>query len=197
MKRWRVTLALALMLAGCDREVRDMVRQPRLPAGASSPLWGDGLASRRPPPGSLPYSAGPLAATSSGARGVGAGAGAAPPRPDRALLLRGQDRYTVYCLPCHSPLGDGQGPIVLRGFPAPPSLHLPRLREASDAHLDEVILRGHGVMPAYGDRLDTAERQAVVAYVRVLQASQHWPLERLPAALRAQLPAPPPMQGTR
>lgn len=188
-----------LMLAGCDRPVRDMDAQPRLDHGDTSPLWSNGLAMRAPPPGSVPQSAGPLAATSSGRQGTdlplqrthAEAQQRLPAVPERAQVLRGQDRYTIYCTPCHSPLGDGRGPIVLRGFPAPPSLHLPRLREAPDRHLYDVITQGHGVMTAYGDRLTPDDRWAVVAYLRVLQASQHWPLERLPQALRSQLPPPP------
>jgi mono/diheme cytochrome c family protein len=188
-------MSALLALAGCERHMRDMYDQPRLDRGASSPLFSDQLASRPPPEGSVPQSSGELAATSGGRRG-----GAAVAQRERALgqrlaavsretLQRGRERYTIYCMPCHSPAGDGDGPIVRRGFPAPPTYHQPRLREASDRHIFDVITQGYGVMPSYADRIDAEDRWAIVAYVRALQWSQHAALADLPPSLQAALPA--------
>ena len=201
-------LAAALALTGCEGAMRDMYEQPKYAPGGSSPLFDDGLASRPPPPGSIPHARGDLAATSSGRLGteaVEADARAAvrdrlPERPDRELLLRGRERYTIYCVPCHSPLGDGDGRVVRRGFPAPPSYHLARLRGAPDRHFYDVITHGHGVMPPYGDRIGPQDRWAIVAYIRALQLSQHAPAERLPRELRERLaaagpPASAPAEG--
>jgi mono/diheme cytochrome c family protein len=195
--RWALPLAAVVALAGCDGAKRDMVEQPRYAPGAGSPLFDDGLASRPPPPGSVPHARGDLAATSSGRLGTEAAEADAraaaqdrlPERPERALLLRGRERYTIYCVPCHSPLGDGDGRVVRRGFPAPPSYHLARLRAAPDRHFYDVITRGHGVMPAYGDRIGPEDRWAIVAYIRALQLSQHAPAARLPPELRERLAA--------
>jgi mono/diheme cytochrome c family protein len=139
-------------------------------------------------------------ADSSGGRAGGAAVQAdiaaeraqANPYPvDMRLLERGRDRYMIYCLPCHSPLGDGDGLVVRRGFPAPPSFHQPRLREAPDRHIYDVITQGYGVMLPYADRVEPADRWAIVAFIRALQLSQNAPAASLPPALRARLDAQP------
>ena len=106
---------------------------------------------------------------------------------DLALLKRGQDRYMIYCVPCHSPAGDGDGLVVRRGFPPPPSYHQDRLRNAPDRHLYDVISKGYGVMVPYGDRVEPADRWAIVAFIRALQLSQHADAATLPPDLRAHL----------
>ena len=186
-------LAAAMALSGCERLMRDMYEQPKKLPATASPLFADGLASRPPPPGSVARAKGDLAATSSGRRGDAAvridgdpgHADNAPLRPSREMLLRGQERYDIYCLPCHSAVGDGDGPVVRRGFPAPPSYHEPRLVAAPDRHFYDVISRGYGVMFPYADRIAPSDRWAIVAYIRALQLSQHAPLAALPAELRA------------
>ena len=190
---WRLA-ALAVVvvpaLAGCERLMRDMYAQPKQLPATTSPLFADRLASRPPPDGSVARAKGDLAATSSGRKGeaavhddvLAASADALPARPSRALLLRGQERYDIYCLPCHSPSGDGDGPVVRRGFPAPPSYHEPRLVAAPDRHFYDVISDGHGVMYSYADRVAPADRWAIVAYIRALQLSQRAPLAAASAA---------------
>lgn len=89
-----------------------------------------------------------------------------------ALLERGQERYRIYCIPCHSELGDGNGMVVQRGFPRPPSYHIDRLRAASSQYLYDVITSGHGVMYSFAERVRPADRWAIVAYIRALQRSQ-------------------------
>ena len=194
----RHLLAAAMLLftqAACERTVRNMYEQPRLDPGEASTLFPDGTASRPPPEGSVAYSMGILAATSSGRRGTdeaaqrdAALAATSAPAPTRELLLRGQQRYTIHCMPCHSPVGDGDGPVVRRGFPAPPSLHEPRLRAATDRRLFDVIGQGHGVMPAFADRMTPQDRWAIVAYIRALQWSQHAEVGELPPDVQAALP---------
>jgi mono/diheme cytochrome c family protein len=94
-------------------------------------------------------------------------------------------------VPCHSPLGDGDGPVARRGFPHPPSYHEQRLRDAPDRHFFDVITHGHGVMYPYGDRVAPEDRWAIVAYIRALQLSQHAPLAQLPAGLRERIARAP------
>jgi mono/diheme cytochrome c family protein len=106
-----------------------------------------------------------------------------------ALLARGQERFDIFCAPCHSIAGDGDGFVARRGFPHPPSYHSDRLRNASDAHLYAVITDGYGAMYPYARRLTPADRLAVVAYIRALQLSQHAPLSAVPSAERAVLEA--------
>jgi mono/diheme cytochrome c family protein len=89
-----------------------------------------------------------------------------------ALLERGQERFRIYCTPCHSELGDGHGMIVQRGFPAPPSYHIDRLRAAPIQHFFEVMTQGYGAMYPFADRVSPQDRWAIAAYIRALQKSQ-------------------------
>jgi mono/diheme cytochrome c family protein len=95
------------------------------------------------------------------------------------LLRRGQERYNIYCAPCHSPLGDGDGMVARRGFPHPPSYHSDRLRQAPDRHFYDVMTKGYGIMAPYADRVAPEERWAIVAYIRALQLSQYARIEDL------------------
>ena len=191
----RLMLACLLLpgLTACERQVRSMYDQPRYGPGDASALFADGKAARPPPEGSIAIASGELAATSSGRRGrdipaqAAAAYAATAPRVTPALLLRGQERYTIYCQPCHSPVGDGDGPVVRRGFPHPPSYHEQRLRDAPDRHFFDVITQGHGVMYSYADRVAPEDRWAIVAYIRALQLSQHAQLAALPPQLRQKL----------
>jgi len=91
------------------------------------------------------------------------------------VLQRGQERYNIYCAPCHSRVGDGNGMIVQRGFRRPPSYLDPKLVNAPIGHFYDVISRGYGVMPDYAVQVDPHDRWAIAAYIRVLQFSQHAP----------------------
>jgi len=185
---------LLLQLPGCERAMRDMYDQPRAKAYGGSALFADGAASRSPPPGAVVHARGALPGSSSGRLGAReserrADDDAAPAQPhtlDMPLLARGRERYGIYCLPCHSPVGDGDGRVARRGFPSPPSYHSDRLRRASDRHIYEVISQGYGVMPSYAGQIEPADRWAIVAYVRALQVSQHADVDRLPGDLARQ-----------
>lgn len=186
----------ALLLSGCEQVMRDMYEQPRFDPDAATTLFDDGRATRPPPPGSVAHSRGDLAATTSGRAGVdrvddasAASARASLPTITRALLARGQERFDIYCAPCHGIVGDGDGPVVRRGFPAPPSYHIDRLREAPDRHFFDVITQGHGIMYSYADRVAPADRWAIVAWIRALQLSQHVDVDTLPPALQAKVRA--------
>ena len=188
-------LAALVATSGCERLMRDMYEQPKLNPASASPLFDDGSASRPRPPGSIAHAAGDLAATSSGRLGTAALDADAqsramdrlPAQPGAALLQRGRERYGIYCAPCHSALGDGEGRVVQRGFPAPPSYHLARLLQAPDRHFYDVITNGHGVMLPYADRVAPADRWAIVAYIRALQLSQRAPVAALPPEIRDRL----------
>lgn len=91
----------------------------------------------------------------------------------KELVDRGQDRYNIYCIVCHGPVGNGDGMIVRRGFPQPPTYHDDRLRNAPVGHFFDVITNGWGKMNSYADKLSAADRWAVVAYIRTLQVSQN------------------------
>jgi len=89
------------------------------------------------------------------------------------LLDRGEQRYKVFCIVCHGPVGNGDGMVVRRGFPKPPTYHDDRLRGAPDGHFFDVITNGWGKMNSYGSQIPAADRWAIVAYIRALQISQN------------------------
>lgn len=93
----------------------------------------------------------------------------------RDLLEHGRNRYMIYCVVCHDALGTGRGKIVERGYTRPPSYHIKRLREAPIGHLFVVASEGYGSMPSYAGQIPARDRWAIVAYVRALQLSQHFP----------------------
>jgi mono/diheme cytochrome c family protein len=103
------------------------------------------------------------------------------------LLERGRERYNIYCMPCHDAAGYGHGTVPNRGFPQPPSYHDARLRGVSSDYIVQVITHGHGVMYSYADRVASADRWAIAAYIRALQLSQQAPVAALSDAERAQL----------
>ena len=106
------------------------------------------------------------------------------------ILARGQERYNIYCSPCHDGVGTGNGIIVQRGFKRPASFHIDRLREASVGYFFDVITNGYGVMYDYSARVAPRDRWAIVAYIRALQLSQHAPVAELPDELASQIRDP-------
>ena len=104
-----------------------------------------------------------------------------------ALLHRGQDRFDIYCSPCHGLVGDGDGMVAQRGFRAPADFHTDRLRHVPPGYIYQVITNGYGAMPDHGDQIPVADRWAIVAYVRALQYSRHGSIADVPAAVRRDL----------
>ena len=96
------------------------------------------------------------------------------------MLKRGQERYDIYCAPCHSKTGDGLGMIVQRGMKQPESFHSQRLLDVEVGHYFDVVTNGFGNMYSYEERIDPADRWAIAAYVRALQMSQGANLAELP-----------------
>ncbi|HZQ61241.1 MAG TPA: cytochrome c [Casimicrobiaceae bacterium] len=205
-------LGVTVLLAGCERTFRDMYDQPRYQPLASSSLWPDGRSARPIVPGTVARNEGTFAGTSSGRLGtiapepqvsivdairpalrpdtasVGAGGSTFTMPPlTAALLARGRERFDIFCSPCHSVAGDGDGMIARRGFPHPPSFHTRELREASDAHFFAVMTYGYGAMHSYATRVPASDRIAIIAYIRALQLSQNASIDRLDASDRAQL----------
>jgi hypothetical protein len=89
------------------------------------------------------------------------------------ILLRGKERYNIFCAPCHDEVGAGQGMIVRRGFTRPPSYHIDRLRDVPDGHFYDIMTHGFGRMPDYAAQIKVEDRWAIVAYIRALQLSQN------------------------
>jgi len=173
-----------LLLPACEKAKGNMYEQPKYSPLVASRLWPDGQSARPLEPGVLVRSAGALAASSSGRQGDIAQPVRMPPPVTIESLRRGRERYDIYCAPCHSVSGDGDGMVVRRGFPAPASLHSPPMRAASDAHLFDVITGGSGLMYAFADRIGPPDRWAIVAYMRALQRSQHASIDDVPQAER-------------
>jgi hypothetical protein len=100
------------------------------------------------------------------------------------VLQHGYNRFMIYCVVCHDPLGTGQGKIVERGYTAPPSYHIERLRNAPVGYLFAVITDGYGSMPSYSAQIPVGDRWAIVGYLHALQASQHYPEAKLSDDMR-------------
>jgi len=103
------------------------------------------------------------------------------------ILQRGHERYDIYCSVCHGRTGEGNGMIVQRGFPVPPSYHIDRLRTAPVGHFYDVITQGYGIMYSYAERVEPSDRWAIAAYIRALQLSRHATLDDVPEQNRASL----------
>jgi mono/diheme cytochrome c family protein len=114
----------------------------------------------------------------------------------KELIDRGQERYNIYCIVCHGPVGRGDGMVVRRGFSAPPTYHDDRLRNAPVGHFYDVITNGWGKMNSYSHQVQPADRWAIVAYIRALQAGQTEPTApNTPSTTRSETNSAPPAQG--
>lgn len=114
----------------------------------------------------------------------------------RQVLERGHERFNVYCSPCHSRLGDGNGMVVQRGYRRPPSFHIDRLRQAPMGHFFDVITNGFGAMPDYAAQIPVQDRWAIISYIRALQLSQQAPLSIVPAQERDRMLSQPSASST-
>ncbi len=164
-----------------------MADQPRYKTLAKSTFFEDGRAARPLIPGTVAQ--GELRADERLYTGKSGGAlvTVLPVPLTQELLQRGQERYNIYCAPCHDRMGGGRGMIVLRGYRPPPSYHIARLREAPVGHFFDVITRGFGVMPDYAEQVRPADRWAIAAYIRALQLSQSATLADVPPGKRQEL----------
>lgn len=178
---------------------QDMYDQPKATPLAESDFFRDGRSARAPVPGTV--ARGQLAADRAYAAGIGPDGkfvGRIPVPVDRALLVRGRERFNIFCAPCHDRTGAGLGMIVQRGYKRPPSLHEERLRGQPIGYFFDVATNGFGEMPAYASQIPVPDRWAIAAYVRALQLAQHAPLAELSAEDRraieaaASRPATPP-----
>ena len=106
---------------------------------------------------------------------------------DEKVMARGQERFNIYCSPCHGRTGQGDGMIVRRGFRRPPTFHQDRLRNAPVGQIFDVITNGFGAMPDYAGQIEPTDRWAIVAYLRALQLSQHGTVGDVPPARRSEL----------
>jgi hypothetical protein len=177
-------LLTASILLACRQQMAD---QPRYDPLEASDFFADGSAARPLVEGTVPR--GHLRDDAHLYRGESGGKPAETfPFPVTIEVLdRGEERYNVFCSPCHDRLGTGEGMIVRRGFTRPPSLHSQHLRDAPVGHLFRVITSGIGAMPDYAAQVPPRDRWAIIAYIRALQLSQNARLDDVPAAERAKL----------
>jgi hypothetical protein len=187
-----VLLGLSVVLIGC-RE--DMQLQPRVDPLRRSDFYADMRSARPLPLGTIPRES-DVTDPYFYSGFVGKDLGNYMPFPlTREVLERGRERFDIFCAPCHSRLGDGNGMVVQRGYRRPPSYHIDRLRNAPLGHFFDVISNGFGAMPDYAAQVPPYDRWTIVAYIRALQLSQNAPANLVPAGI--QLPSlPPPTSGT-
>lgn len=162
-------LALVALLGGCAKEMRE---QPYVEPLERSNVFSDGMGSRPEVQGTVSREQGQYPLVVLNGRENGVLVERIPIEIDGAALERGQERYEIYCVPCHGTYGQGDGLVTERGYPAPPDFGQLRLRTASDGHLFDVISNGFGIMYSYGNRIDPMDRWAIVAYVRALQRAE-------------------------
>lgn len=180
-----------LVMAGCGQErlsekapihlVQNMDNQPRYEIQGQNQFFADGMNDRQPIEGTI--------ARGHLIRDIGYHTGRnddsvwledSPVPVSYQLLKRGQERFDIYCAPCHGRIGDGQGAISKRGMLPPPTLHSDSLRNMSDGYLFEVMSNGKGNMPSYSYQVPVPDRWAIVQYIRALQRSQHATFGDLP-----------------
>lgn len=161
---------LCLWLGACQQQ---MAEQPRYEPLTKSEFFDDQRSARPLVEGTV--ARGHLGDDEHLYRGVvdGKPANSFPFTMDQQALLRGQERYNIFCAPCHDQVGTGQGMIVRRGLRAPASFHIDRLRETPEGTFFEHITKGFGVMPDYAQQITPEDRWAIVAYIRALQLSQN------------------------
>jgi mono/diheme cytochrome c family protein len=175
--RSAVPAVLAIALAGCRN---DMHRQAKVVPLRESAFFANGSSARPLPEGVV--ARGFLRADASLDKGIGPDGKFLLDLPvpvTRALLLRGQERFNVFCSPCHGRTGSGQGMIVQRGFKNPSTFHVERLRNERAGYFFDVMTNGFGQMSSYASPITPEDRWAIVAWIRTLQASQNMPREFL------------------
>ena len=196
LRRTAAALLVLAALAGCHQ---DMWNQPKYRGLRPSEFFTDGAAARPVIAGVVPYAAQRREWTSPVFERI-AGNPLVPEATDdlfytglvngtpsaenyfpisKELLERGRERFELTCTPCHGFLGNGDGVVVRRGFPAPPSYHIPRLLEVEDGYIFDVITRGFGRMYSYAARVQPEDRWAIAAYIRALQLSQNVNIDAL------------------
>jgi mono/diheme cytochrome c family protein len=182
-------MATIVVLAGslgCNQMMND---EPRYKPLAASDFFTDRQSARPEVPGTIPR--GPLHFDKAFYTGQSNGLPIEtfPIPVTHALLVRGQERFDIFCSPCHGRVGNGDGMVVERGFAPPPSYHIDRLRAAPVGRFFDVMTNGLGAMPAYASRVPPSDRWAIAAYIRALQLSQLASLADVPDDERRRLEA--------
>jgi mono/diheme cytochrome c family protein len=175
----------ALVFAGCETTLRqDMANQPRQNPLSPSEFFADGRSERPTVENTVVRGS-----VQDDSLFVPKESNAFPLPISAELLQRGEQRYGIFCTPCHGIQGDGLGMVAMRGMKHPPSYHQERLRQVPNGYLYDVITNGFGAMYGYSAQIPPRDRWAIVAYLRALQLSRNAPVGQLPAELREKLMA--------
>lgn len=186
-----LALAAAFVAAGCRQNMHD---QHKINTYEQSAFFADQQGARPFPEGTVPRGGfGDKIAPYTGltvrvAPMTTTQTPQAPPVTP-VLVRRGQERFNIFCAPCHGGLGDGRGMIVRRGYKQPTSFHDARLRGVDADYFVTVITQGFGVMPSYAPQVPLEDRWAIAAYIRALQYSQNARLAELPDEVRGRVEA--------
>lgn len=185
-------VVLSVAMAACRQDMHDAPRHEALEA---SSFFGDGRSARLPVANTV--ARGQLKEDPHLYQGKidGQLADAFPMPVTAEVMARGQERFNVFCSPCHGRTGQGNGMIVQRGFRAPPSYHEDRLRNAPVGYFFDVMTHGFGAMQDYAAQVPVADRWAIAAYIRALQYSQNATVADVPVDQRASLDQPAPAAG--
>jgi|SRR5580704_2956235 hypothetical protein len=182
-----LSLLAVLAFSGCRR---DMQQQPYFRPLAKSDFYSDLRSARPPVEGTV--ARGQLHEDEYFYTGkIGNNPGDSMPFPvSEDVLARGRERFNIYCAPCHSRVGDGNGMIVQRGYRAPPSFHTERLRKAPLGYFFDVMTNGFGAMPDYASQIPPRDRWCIVGYIRALQLSQEATMADVPPGQKVPSAAP-------
>ena len=184
MSRGRWIVLTIFLLAACRQK---MSNQPRYDPLEPSDFFADHMSARPRIAGTV--ARGEAAMTGPVVTGKinGADVDGYPFAITPAVMNRGQERYNIYCSPCHGRLGDGNGMIPSRGYRRPPSYHTDALRTAKTGHFFDVMTNGFGAMPPYAAQIPVGDRWAIVAYIRALQLAHNATVNDLTAEERGRL----------
>jgi mono/diheme cytochrome c family protein len=173
----------ALAISGCDYSLRqDMANQPYNRPLSPSAFFADGRSERPLLENTVAHGA-----LENDVYNVAKDYAGYPLPVNEKLLQRGQDRYKIFCAPCHGLQGDGNGMAAVRGMKRPPSYHIDRLRQAPNGYFYDVMTNGFGAMYSYSERIPPSDRWAIIAYLRALQLSRNAKSSDLPESLRQKL----------
>jgi mono/diheme cytochrome c family protein len=188
ISRGRLNVFLvSLVSIACGACRQDMHDQPKYIPLRESTFFSDALSARQPVPDTVPRGHLDDDALLYTGRVGDKPAEQFPFPVDQGVMARGQERFNIYCSPCHGRTGMGDGMVVRRGYRHPPAYDDPRLLSAPAGHFFDVITNGFGAMPDYAAQIAPADRWAIIAYIRALQLSAHATIADVPPAERARL----------
>jgi Cytochrome C oxidase, cbb3-type, subunit III len=170
------------LTAGCQYLRQDMANQPKNRPLSPSEFFPDGRSERPLVENTVAHGS-----IANDELFVPKGSNAFPLPVSQELLERGEERYKIFCAPCHGLQGDGNGMIAIRGMKHPPTYHQDRLRQAANGYFYDNITNGFGAMYGYSAQIPPRDRWAIIAYVRALQLSRNAKAADLPAELREKL----------